>query len=309
MRRINTYNTLVLVIVAFFASHTALAQKQTMFTQYMFNGLSINPAYAGSHDAMSLTFHSRTQWTRYPGAPNTQTFSAHSPLRNNRVGLGLTVMHYNIGVTSQTTFIPSYAYRIIMDEGILSLGLQAQMQQYRGDLSEIELTDPTDEAYAKDINKWMFNFGFGGYYYTNKYFIGASMPLVLRNNLSTTNTSNNQAEISYLYAITGGYLFEINEDIKLKPNALISGEKNFSKLDLNCNVYLMDMFGAGLSYRWAESLSFVAEIFITKELRIAYSYDYVLGKLNNDISGGSHEVMINYRFNWDKGEVVNPRYF
>lgn len=288
------------------------AQEQNMFTQYMFNGLALNPAYAGTHETLSMLAHVRSQWVAMPGAPNSQTFSAHAPLKKDRVALGLQVMHNKIGVTSNTSITPSYTFRLkFANQSILSMGLQVQLTHYKSAFSELKPNDPNDVAFAEDVNKWKPNFGTGIYYYSNDFYVGASMPLILRNDLSLDGSpidKNKNTEIQYLYAITAGYVFEINESLTLKPNILWSGEGKDSKIDLNTMAYLKQMVGLGVSYRWNESVSFLMEIIATDELRFGYSYDYVVGQLNN-ISNGSHEIMINYRLNLDKGPVESPRYF
>ncbi|MDA3852885.1 MAG: type IX secretion system membrane protein PorP/SprF [Bacteroidales bacterium] len=311
MRRLKKYHTNYLILLLLWAIGLgAIGQSQNMFTQYMFNGLAINPAYAGSHETLSLTFHNRSQWTQYPGAPTTQTYSAHAPIRNDRVALGMMVMHSEIGLASFTTFTPSYAFRITLpDHQIMSLGLQTQISQFKNNLTEIDLEDPNDRAFAADIDKWVFNFGFGAYYYTDHLYVGVAMPLILESDLGNGNTQNDKAEINYLYAITAGYIFPISKTVAFKPSVLISGEEGYHKIDLNASVYLYDLIGLGSSYRWGKNISFLVELIINPSFRIGYSYDYDIGVLQNTTSGGSHEIMLNYRLNWDKGRVVNPRYF
>ena len=289
---------------------TSCAQDQSMFTQYMFNGLAINPAYAGSHETLSLTAHVRSQWVSFPGSPNTQSFSAHAPLRKDRVALGLQVSHNSIGVTSNTSIAPSYAFRLhFNNSAVLSMGLQVMLTNYKTNFTELDPEDKTDNAFDKDVDRWLPNFGTGVYYYTKKYYIGASMPLILKSDINTDGSkADKNSEIRYMYSLVGGYLIQASDKIVVKPNIMVSGEAGHTIFDLNTNVYFNGTIGAGLSYRWKESVAMLFEVIITDELRFGYSYDYVLGNLNS-ITSGSHEVMLNYRFNFTQDRVINPRYF
>ena len=286
------------------------AQEQNMFTQYMFNGLAINPAYAGSHETLSLTAHVRSQWVSFPGSPNTQSFSAHTPLRKDRVALGLQVMHSSIGVTSNTSIAPSYAFRLhFNNNAVLSMGLQVMITNYRTNFSELSPEDKSDVAFEKDVDRWLPNFGTGVYYYTKKYYVGASMPLLLKSDINTDGSkADKNSEIRYLYSFVGGYVIQASDQIVVKPNVMVSGEAGRAIFDLNTNVYFDGTIGAGLSYRWKESVALLLEVIITDGLRFGYSYDYILGNLNKATSG-SHEVMLNYRFSFTQDRIVSPRYF
>ena len=162
-------------------------QQRAMFTQYMFNGLAINPAYAGSHQTLEFTALARQQWTGLEGAPSTQTFTAHTPLNNRSIGLGLSIIHDKIGVTNQFGAYGAYSYRIqFSNKGVLSMGLQAGFTQYQEDLTQLQgsIRDPNDPNFAQDqVSKFMPNFGAGLYYYTRRYYMGISSPHLVQNKL------------------------------------------------------------------------------------------------------------------------------
>lgn len=304
-----------IIILMLFATHLHFvqAQQQAMFTQYMFNGLAINPAYAGSHETLSATVHFRNQWLGFDGAPKTQSFSLHGPLKKDKVALGLMVLHDKIGVTSVTTFAPSYAYRIHFGgSNILSLGIQANITNGKSTFSELNPTDVNDGALNQDVNKWFPNFGVGAYYYTNKYYVGLSVPMLLKNNVSTDadiEEDISNSELRPYLTLTGGYLFTLSPKFILKPNMMM--RTNYGApvtLDLNVNTYFLDAVGIGVSYRWKESIAALFEIFVTEDVRVGYSYDIILNDINKAASG-SHEIMINYRFPFSKDRIVTPRYF
>jgi len=297
-----------LVLVTIFAVLNVtqvFAQQQAMATQYMFNGLAINPAFAGSYETLSFTAHLRSQWTGYDGAPNTQSFSAHGPLRKDKIALGLFLTHDKIGVTSVISFAPSYAFRIhFKNESVLSLGIQFVLNNYKSNFTQLNPATPVDVAFNEDVNRWLPNFGTGAYYYTPKFYIGGSVPLLLSN-----AASSNFAETKQHFYFTGGYVFRFANNVVLKPNILFRGVVGSPfTIDLNTNVYFLETVGLGVSYRLNESLSVLFELLITDELRFGYSYDYILNELKTATTG-SHEIMLNYRFGFSKDRVVSPRYF
>ena len=286
-------------------------QQQALSTQYMYNTLAINPAYAGTHETLSLTANIRSQWSGIEGAPNTQTLSTHGPLSKDKIAIGLNILHDKIGVTNFTSITPSGAYRIHFDsDKILSFGLSFSMSHYKAGLSQLNPGSSNDIAFANDINKWMPNFGAGAFYYSKKYYVGLSVPYLLKNKTSYENSEKDyQSNLDPHYYLTGGYVFTLDHRLKLKPNFMLRGVKgDLANIDINTNLLIDDMFGIGLSYRWSESVAILLELFLTEQLRFGYSYDYVVGGLNK-VTTGSHEIMINYRFPFTKSKVITPRYF
>ena len=284
------------------------AQQQSMFTQYMFNAMAINPAYAGSHESLSLTALARKQWTGLEGAPSTQTFSAHSPFRREKVGLGLLVLHDKIGITNQTGVYGSYAYRIQFSEkATLSMGLQAGFNHFSSMFSKVSATDP---AFAgQDVSEWKPNFGFGLYYYTDRFYLGASIPQ-LNENIFTRNNDYNHLNMVRHYFVMAGYVIDLNESLKLKPNVLIKAVEGAPvEVDLNANLLIKEVLWVGASWRSFDSIDALFQIQLSEKLQLGYSYDFITSSELRSINAGSHELMLNYRFGTRGSKIITPRYF
>jgi len=287
------------------------AQQEAMFTQYMFNGLALNPAYAGSHEALSATFLMRDQWTGLPGAPSTQTFSVHSPIRNARIALGLQFIHDKIAVFDQYGVNGAYAYRIFTDKGTLSLGLQFGLTSYSADLTDLTTQVPNDPAFQGSVNKTMPNFGAGLYYYTDRFYIGLSAPQLVTNSLSEDVVEiDADARQERHYFLTAGHMFELSRNVKLKPNVLIKAVEGAPvQMDLNLNALFSDVLWVGVSWRSLSDFNGLLELQLTDQLLLGYSYDFAHTTDLSRINSGSHELMLNYRFRYAKNKVITPRYF
>lgn len=306
----------VIVILIFLLTSTVLyAQQQATYSQYMFNPLAINPAYAGSQEALSVSALGRFQNVGLPGAPNTQTFTAHSPLLNQRVGLGLLVIHDQLSVINQTGVHFSYAYRLPIkrDKATLSFGLQAGMSMYRADYSSLELynsaaTGNPDPLFSQDIRESRPNIGAGVFYNTNIWYAGISMPSML-NNVFERGADYTTIYQSVPIMLTGGYVFKINRVFKLKPNFLfkVVDEKPV-EFDINANLLYDEVLWVGLSYKSSKQIVMLTQFKINDQLQFGYSYTVSAGPIRT-AELGSHEVMLNYRFWFNKRGVVSPRYF
>lgn len=301
-------------ILLFFSSVVS-AQQVATYSQYMFNGLAINPAYAGSHDALSITALGRFQNVGLSGAPNTQTFSAHTPMLNKRVGLGLLVIHDELSVISQTGVHFSYAYRVPIkkDKSTLSFGLQAGMSMYNAEYTKLELFNngqngPSDPAFVQDIRDSRPNIGAGIYYSTQTSFIGLSMPSMLN------NVFERGAEFTTVYQsipliLTGGHVFTLNRILKIKPNFLfkmVDGKP--VEFDINANLLFDEVLWFGLSYKSSKQVVMITQFKINDQLQFGYSYTITAGPIRT-VELGSHEVMVNYKFWFNKKGVISPRYF
>ena len=298
-----------LIIISLFA-YSVSAQQEALTTQYMFNGLSINPAMAGSDNNLSVTGIIRSQWVGIKGAPNTQVLSIHSPMRSDNYALGLNVTHDKIGVTGRTNISPSYAYRLHFKNGaILSMGIQANIMNYVSGLTSLNPKDGSDAVFSSDVNTWMLNFGLGAFYYTDKYYVGISAPMLLNNNFSNSGDKVSQAQLTRHYYLNAGYVFDLDKNYHLKPSLLVRyTENSYITTDINLNLYYKRYFGVGVSYRTSESVSALFELFINNNLMMGYAYDYILSDIQMATSG-SHEIMINYIFPYNEKRVVTPRYF
>ena len=305
---------------------TAFAQQDAMFSQYMFNGLAINPAYAGTRNVLSTTALFRKQWVRIPGSPTTETFTVDGPFsRKKKGGLGLNLINDKIGVTNSLGIYGVYAYRVkIKRNKTLSFGLQAGVSQYRANFTSVSLTrdvaNQYDAAYENNIKRWNANFGFGMYYYTKKFYAGLSIPHFIPGKLiSKIKSSSNYYETfisdkdkahQYAHAfLTAGYVIKIKKDIKLKPSVLVKYVYGAPiELDLNANVWFYDIVSAGLSFRTADAILVMFEVQANKQWRIGYSFDYSYTRLRK-YNSGTHEIMLRYEFSYERAKLLTPRYF
>lgn len=304
MRNIKSL-TLVLMLIA---GYTSYGQQQVMFTQYMFNGLALNPAYAGSHETISITALAREQWTGIDGAPSTQTLSIHSPVFNKRIGLGLLVLHDEIGVTEQTGAYASYSYKIpFTNDARLALGLQAGFTSYNARFSEVSDTNPVFAT--GDVQESHPNFGFGAYYYTDRFYAGFSVPQLIQNTIDRDNEDSDSKIVRHYFA-TAGYVMDLNQNLKLKPNALVKAVNGAPvEIDLNANLLINEVVWVGLSWRSFDSFDALFQLQITEQLQFGYAYDFATTTDLRRVNGGSHEIMLNYRFSFHKSKIITPRYF
>ncbi|MEQ8303851.1 MAG: type IX secretion system membrane protein PorP/SprF [Cyclobacteriaceae bacterium] len=306
MRRNNLVCLIILLIIC---TISARGQQQATYAQYMFNGLAINPAYAGTHEALSASFLTRFQNVGLDGAPDTQTFSAHSPLLNQRMSVGFMVVHDKIGVIGQTGINAIYAYRIPVSlGGHLSFGLQAGVGMYNARYSQLDLMDQGDLLLAQDLRQTRPNFGAGLYYHNEKWYAGVSMPHMM-NNVFTRGSDLSTIRQSTPLIFSGGYVFYINHMFKLKPNFLFKVvDDRPVELDLNASLLFDEVIWFGVSYKFTNALTMLTEIQLTDQLRFGYAYSITTGPIRS-AEMGSHEVLINYRFKFNMKGVVTPRYF
>ena len=296
MRRI----LLILPLVLFYVA--ANAQFEASYSQYMFNGLAINPAYAGSHQSLDMSVISRFQSPGVAGTPNTQTLTAHSGIKGKKIGVGFMVITDKIGVTRQTGFYGSFAYKIQFKNTTLSLGLQGGATSVRSDFSQLLIKQPGDPLVSGDIKELQPNIGSGVYYYGKKFYAGISMPQML------DEVNNNITQMKPII-LTGGYVFKLNESLMLKPNLLVRLiDQKLVEFNYNMNLLIHEILWLGVSYRPTSSVTGLLELQITNQLRLGYAYDATLGDFSRADSG-SHEIMLNYQLRLTKKKVVNPRYF
>jgi type IX secretion system PorP/SprF family membrane protein len=289
------------------------AQQDAMYTQYMFNSLAINPAYAGSRNVISSTLLHRNQWSGIDGAPRTTTFTIDAPIRDNKIGLGLQIFNDQLGISNNTGVVISSAYRIRMDKGTLSFGLQGGVSNFRANFTSVNNTDGggIDPAFTENVNTLQFNFGTGIYYNSDKFFVGVSVPTLVPNRISKNtiaNTNNPSRQEMHLF-VTSGYVFDLNQDFKFKPSFLVKAVRGAPiEGDLNATIWIKEYLGLGVQYRTNADVSGLLEVQISQQLRFGYAYDYSVTKLRNFNSGG-HEVMLRYEFGFEKDKVVSPRFF
>ena len=289
----------------------ALGQHPPMFSQYMFNGLAINPAYTGSRDALSATALYRHQWAGLVGAPRTQNFSLHSPTRNGRNNFGLNLMHDRLGISSHSMAYGTYAMRIDMGEkaGRLAFGLQGGVSLLQDRWTEVVTGSPGDYIFGADSPTFLVpRFGFGLYWDHAKWYAGLSSPFLI-DIKNTSYSTYIQNSISYRpFIATAGCVFRLNPDLVLKPSVLYKHlSASPDQLDLNMNLVIKDALWLGGSFRTGDGIVAMLEYQINPQFRFGYSFDYATTALQR-YNGGSHELMLRYEFGYQlKG--MNPRYF
>jgi len=291
---------------------SVFAQQDPLFSQYMFNKLVVNPGYAGSRELLTVDALYRNQWVNIEGAPKTISISAHAPLNNPHLALGLSILNDKIGPMKYNSAMATFAYRIIFPEGKLSFGLQAGVKYSGLDYNNLESMDENDPLFIYQIkNKVVPDANFGVYYYTDTYYLGLSSHQLLQNQsvVVTDSAGNNQFTklMTHFYGMAGVAL-PINDNVIFRPSVLAKFVKNAPpQLDLNASFLFSKILWLGVSYRTEKAISLMTEINVLQNLRIGYSYDIWLNELKV-YNKGSHEIRLSYDFNLNK-RMLTPRYF
>jgi len=291
----------------------ALAQQDPQYNMYMFNPLSVNPAYAGSRDALSVALIHRSQWVGFKGAPTTQNLAIHAPFRGKNMGVGFQVMNDNIGPKNTLAISGDYAYKIKLFTGKLGFGIRASLYNYKFDWSKINYKDTREASYNLGRESYfMPSFDFGMYYSDKKNYIGIEASHLSEDrigitdkNINKTNTIEQNAHLT----LTAGRAFVIQKDLVFKPSILARGMVNSPLLlDINASIFFKQTLWLGLSYRKRYGMAALIEYYLTKELRVGYSYDYPFNTLKTG-NGGSHEIFVGFDFDIFKSKLISPRYF
>ena len=296
------------VIIVFLLAMQICAQQDPQYTQYMYNMNVINPAYAGSRDNLSFGLLYRTQWNGFEGAPKTGTVFVHSPLGKN-VGLGVSVISDEIGPVRETNTYVDFSYSLNLGGGHrLALGLKAGATFHDIGLTGLDLINENDPFFNENIDTTTPNIGAGAFYYSNNYYLAISVPNLLDSVHLDANGNTIGSESAH-YFITGGYVFQVSENTKLKPSFLVkSAFDTRTSFDINLNALFIETFEIGFSYRLEDSFSGLVNFAISPSLRIGYAYDYI----SSDIKAyapASHEFMILFDLNLPKNISRSPRYF
>lgn len=283
------------------------AQQKAMFTQYMFNGLMINPSYSSMDEAINVTALARQQWVGFKGAPNTQTISVHSPVKQSRTSVGLILMRDQIGeVISENGVLGTAAHKVaIGDDTYFALGLNAGIGKYVGQYSQSgSPTAALDPVFA-DQNSLRANLGFGLMLFSQKFYAGFSSPFFYYRDLGTNIYSATAYKPHYL--LQGGYLADLGEDIKFKPNVLLKYVNGSPvQIDLNANFLFKETLWLGASLRSMDSVDLLAEIQLTPNVQLGYSYDFTTSRLAA-VERGSHEIVLNFRIATKRNLSSTPR--
>lgn len=285
------------------------AQQDPLYSQYMFNTLAFNPAYAGSADVFTVMALSRHQWVGFEGAPSTQTLLAHSPLPKENMALGLSLITDKIGPTRQTSAYADYAYRIRTGEDTrLAFGLKGGINLYQADLASLSSVDP-DNASVNIRGQLLPNFGFGLFWHSPRYYVGASAPKLLENEIDTEGAALVTASEVRHYYLMGGYVLDVDRHLKFKPAMMLRLVEGAPlSLDVNANFLLRDRIWFGAMYRLGNAFGLLGQYQVNDQFRIGYAFDLTTTSMNA-YNAGTHEIMLSYDLRFVKGRTISPRYF
>ena len=304
--------TYFLIALALLTFVDVKAQQDPQYTQYMYNMSIMNPAYAGSKENMTGGVLYRKQWVEIEGAPTTGTFFINSPVGKN-VGLGMSAINDKIGPVEETNVYADFSYTLNLGgDRRLAFGLKGGGTFHKvGLLSEIgngHVPDLDDPAFKENSSKSFLNMGTGFFYYTNKYYVAVSVPNMLKSTYLDYNGRRFGTETLH-YFITGGYVFDINPDLKFKPSTMIKSALNAPvSVDLSANFLFNDKFEVGGTYRLQDSFGAMVNYAVSPSLRVGYAYDHIVSDLNIT-TPSSHEIMILFNLNFPKKVSQSPRYF
>ena len=298
-----------LVILIFLVAAPGFSQQLPQFTQYMYNTISINPAYAGSRDGFSVVGLHRSQWADFEGAPTTQTLSLHSPLRNDKVGLGLSIINDNAGYENYTYAYGDFSYRLDLSQDVtLRLGLKAGMSYYN--LEEDLLTDPdiADDPFFRDqLNRWTPNFGLGFYLSSQNWYIGGSAPKLINND--NNEFSEYLALEQVHYYLTAGYVFDLSDNVKLRPTTLLKATTGAPlSVDISATTIFNEKFYLGANYRIDDAIGGFLDIQLFDGFRAGYAYEYPISDIR-PYTSGSHEILLIYELKFKNTRYKSPRFF
>ncbi len=298
MRKIRVEWVVCILVVIFAGSHGAEAQQRAVYSQYMFNGLILNPAYAGNQKQLVATGIYRKQWVNLEGAPTIQTLSVHSGFDKRKVGIGFNLSNDKIGVHNDLSFYGSYAYQLKVGKGNLAMGLQAGFNNLKSDFTKVNAKNGNDPLLNSVYNKFNPNFGTGLYYSTSTAYLGASVPFILNNTVLKETEVISEAKEARYYFVTGGKVFDLDAKIKLKPSFLVRIQEGAPVgFDVNTNFIFDKIVTLGASYRSGDAVVFLFNVQANENFGFGYAYDYTISGLN-PYTKGSHEIMMSYRINF-----------
>lgn len=317
----NSYIAIIVLILL--GTYSSSAQQDPQYTQYMYNTQVVNPAYVGSRDALSFGLLGRTQWVNFDGAPKTGTFTVNSPIGAlENMGLGLSIVHDEIGPAVESNINIDYAYTInTSDDAELSFGLKAGLDLLDVDFTKLNIADPGDVFENNVDSKIQPQIGAGVYYNTDKFYAGLSVPNFLTTkhfdeseidniiNDPTGLAGETTAAERLHYFLIAGYVFDLNENLKFKPATLIKVVSGAPlEWDASANFLINEKFTIGASYRWSAALSAMAGFQVTDSMFIGVGYDYQTTDIET-YSDGSYEVFLRFDILKQPERVLTPRFF
>lgn len=302
----------ILLLIVLISGLNGFAQQDPLYTQYMNQLLSINPAYAGAKGVTSASLIVREQWVTWPGNPKTQTLFVHSPI-NTEMGVGGSIVNDKIGIVNNIGIFGDYSYTITFPgEKYLSLGLKAGVSFYNAPLSTLFLGNngQYDPAFEDVKYKFLPNAGVGVYFSSPKYYLGFSIPKLITNKISSSSVETGTVIREEIHAFfMGGYVFNVNRILKFKPYFMLRAVPNAPiSADITAQFVLVEKLWMGATYRVGNSVGLMLQVQISQQLKIGYAYDLTTNELGS-YNSGTHEVLINYDFSFGRGRVRSPRYF
>jgi len=304
---------IITALLLFINNDEAQAQQDPQYSQYMFNTLAVNPAYAGSRNVFGITGLVRMQWVGIDGAPQTQSVTVDAPINKEKMGLGLSFYRDKLGMEKRTSILMPFSYRLMLKKGVLSFGIQAGMMNYSiGNTTNLHdnLISP-DAAFASGVSKWQPNVGAGIYYTDDKWYIGASLPKLLNYSYKGSGLGKNGEGMRNHAFLMAGFIMNLSDNIKLKPSTVVKYVKGAPiQADINANVWFNDKFSVGASYRTGDCVLAMFELQLNEQLRLGYAFDYTLTGLAKAKSFAyTHELMLRYELGYRSKKIVTPRYF
>jgi len=290
------------------------AQQDAMFTHYSFNTLAVNSGYAGSRNALTVTGLHRSQWVSFPGAPITQTLTVHGPVYNEKLGIGFSIINDKIGPIRSTGVNIDLAYKLRLGNGKLAFGLKGGLNvQSRRLGSEVDVNNTADQVFQADVQSDLLpNFGFGLYYSTDNFYVGASAPRLLENDFYNNIFTGLSRERRHYYLI-GGAVFSVNQKktIKFRPTAFLKiTEAAPLTFDFTGVFFFDDRFWLGTMWRTTDAIGVLSGVNLGRQFSLGYSFDWSYANTTGTYNTGSHELMLRYDFIYTrKKRVLSPRYF
>ncbi len=294
-----------------FFSIVSHAQQDAQYTQYMYNTIEVNPAYAGSRGALSVFGLYRTQWVGLDGAPETSTFSVNTPLKNSDLGLGVSLVNDKIGPTVENTLSADLSYTIpTSDTWNLSFGIKGTANLFNLDINKLSYEDQDDPQFQNLKNKFSPNVGAGLYFHSDRAYVGLSVPnFIETNRYDSDDVAIFKEKINYY--LIAGYVFNLDrlEYIKFKPALMTKMVEGAPlQVDVSGNFMFNDKFVLGLAYRWSASVSAMAGFQVSKGMYIGYGYDHETTQLRK-YNSGSHEIFLRFEFFNNYNKMISPRFF
>lgn len=309
--KINLKKCLLMVMLTAVGVVDMNAQQESQFTQYMYNTVGVNPAYAGSRDVLSITGLYRTQWIGLEGAPKTGTFSLNTPIgMSERIGLGFSAVNDKIGPSNETDISADFSYNIRLDENYkLFFGLKASGNLLNIDYTKLDYYNPNDPSFSQGVdNKFSPNIGAGVYLQSDKAYLGLSVPYMLETTHYIHSNVSNVQEKMHAYLI-GGYVFDLSPDLKFKPAFLVKAASGAPlQVDLSANFLFSEKFTLGAAYRWDAAVSAMVGFQVSPGILAGYAYDFDTTNLGN-YNSGSHEIFLRFEIFKFNLPIVNPRFF